>query len=201
MSAKGKVTIQMPPDLDLSIDGSSGSARVSGDLGDSVVEFDASSGSLTVEGAMRELDVDISSGSVRASVMRPLDRFSVDASSGSVRLVGGAREANVDTSSGSINLAGLLGDGSFDSSSGSITAQWDSIPADANVRAGASSGSVTLSFPGNTLLGGSVEVSSGGIHSDFPGTMSKKHMDLTGGPGAVTAHVETSSGSVRLLAN
>ena len=116
------------------------------------IVFDASSGSLTVDGAMRELHSDISSGSVRAAVMRPLERFSADASSGSVRLVGGAREAKVDTSSGSINLAGLLGNAYFDASSGSITAQWNAIPADAKVRAGASSGSVSLSFPAGTVL-------------------------------------------------
>ena len=201
ISAKGKVTIRMPPNMDLSIDDSSGSAQVSGDFGDAVVRFDASSGSLTVDGAMRELHADISSGSVRAAVMRPLDRFSADASSGSVHLVGGAREAHVDTSSGSINLAGLLGDGYFETSSGSITCQWDAIPAEASVRAGASSGSVTLSFPKDAQLKGSVDVSSGGIRSDFPGTMRKKHMDLAGGPGAITVEVDTSSGSVKLLAN
>ncbi len=201
ISAKGMVTISMPPGMNLSIDASSGSARISGDFAGAVVDFDASSGSLTVDGAMRKLNADISSGSVRAAVMRPLESFSADASSGSVHLTGGAHEAHVDTSSGSINVAGLLGDGFFDSSSGSITGQWDAIPAGAKVRAGASSGSVTLGFPAGTQLEGSVDVSSGGIRSDFPGTMSKNHMKLTGGPGAVSIEVDTSSGSVKLLAN
>ena len=201
ISAKGKVTVQMPPGMNLIIDSSSGGAVVSGDFGDASVLFDASSGSLTVNGAMRELHADTSSGSVRAAVMRPLDQFSADASSGSVRLVGGARTANVDTSSGSIDLAGLLGDAKLDSSSGSISGQWNAIPADATVRAGASSGSVTLTFPSRTDFVGWVDVSSGGIRSDFPGTTEKKHLTLTGGPGAVDIEVETSSGSVKLLAN
>jgi len=200
-SARGTVTISMPPGMNLSIDSSSGGTRISGDLGDAEVDFDASSGSLTVDGAMRDLNADISSGSVRVAVMRPLRKFSANASSGSVRLTGGAHEAYVDTSSGSINVAGLLGDGFFDSSSGSITAQWHAIPSGASVRAQASSGSVSLTFPSGTQLTGSVDVSSGGIHSDFAGTKSKKHLDLEGGPGAVSLSVETSSGSVKLMAN
>lgn len=201
VSAKGKVTIEMPPGLDLTIDSSSGGAKISGDFGDALVQFDASSGSLTVDGAMRELHSDTSSGSVTVTVMRPLERFSADASSGSVRLVGGAREARVDTSSGSIHASGLLGDGIFDTSSGGITAQWTAIPPGATVRADASSGSVTLSLPAGTQVQGSVDVSSGGIHTDFPGTISKKHVDFSGGAGAVHLEVDTSSGSVKVLAN
>jgi hypothetical protein len=200
-SAKGMVTISMPQGMNLSVDSSSGGTRISGDFGDAVVDFDASSGSLTVDGAVREINADISSGSVRVAVMRPLESFSADASSGSVRLTGGAHEAHVDTSSGSINVAGLLGDGSFDTSSGGITAQWNAIPAGASVRAEASSGSVSLTFPAGTQLEGSVDVSSGGIRSDFPGVTSKKHLDLNGGPGAVKLSVETSSGGVKLMAN
>lgn len=201
VSARGKVVVQMPPGMDLTIDSSSGGARITGDLGDAVVHFDASSGGLTVEGAMRELHCDLSSGSVQVTLDRPVDVFAADASSGSVRFSGGARKARVDTSSGGIALEGLLGDAHLDASSGSISAQWDAIPAGATVRAGASSGSVTLRFPAGTVLAGSVDVSSGGIHTDFPGSMTKDHLTLNGGPGAVDIQVETSSGSVKLLTN
>lgn len=201
VSARGKVVVKMPPGMDLTIDSSSGGARITGDLGDAVVHFDASSGGLTVEGAMRELHCDLSSGSVRATLDRPVDVFAADASSGSVGLSGGARKARVDTSSGGIALEGLLGDADLDASSGSISAQWDAIPAGATVRAGASSGSVTLRFPAGTVLAGSVDVSSGGIHTDFPGSMTKDHLTLGGGADAVDVRVETSSGSVKLLKN
>jgi len=201
VSAKGLVTVEMPPGMNLVIDSSSGSAEISGDFGDAVVRFDASSGSLEVDGAMRELHSDTSSGAVRAVVSRPLDVFTADASSGSARLSGGAHRLKVDTSSGSINVSGLLGDADFDASSGSITAQWDAIPSDATVRAGASSGSVTLRFPTGTALTGSVDVSSGGIRTDFPGVQSKDHLTLNGEPGAVDVKIDTSSGSVKLLAD
>jgi hypothetical protein len=199
--AKGLVTVEMPPGMNLVVDSSSGGAEISGDFGDAVVRFDASSGSLTVDGAMRELHTDTSSGSIRATVSRPVDAFTADASSGSVRFSGGARKTKVDTSSGSITVSNLLGDAHFDASSGSITAHWDAIPSDATVRAGASSGSVTLRFPPGTDLTGSVDVSSGGIRSDFPGVKSKDHLTLDGGPGAVRVKVDTSSGSVKLLAD
>lgn len=202
VKAKGKVAVLMPPGMNLTINSSSGGAEIKGDLGDSVVVFDASSGSLVVDGAMRELHSDVSSGSLRASVSRPLEVFTSDASSGSVRLCGGARSARAEASSGSIDVSGLLGHGAFEASSGSIKAQWDAIPPHTNVRANASSGSVTLWFPEDTRISGSVQVSSGGLHSDFPAMIrGKKRLELDGGPDAVTVEVETSSGSVKLLKN
>ena len=202
VKAKGKVMVQMPPGMNLTIDSSSGSARINGDFGDSKVVFDASSGSLTVDGAMRELRSDLSSGSVRATVSRPLDVFTSDASSGSARLTGGARTAKVESSSGSIDVSGLLGDGRFSASSGSIKAQWNAIPPHTTVRASASSGSVTLWFPKDTRISGSLDVSSGGLHSDFPALVrGKDRLELDGGPDAVNIEVDTSSGSIKLLAN
>jgi hypothetical protein len=202
VKAKGKVTVQMPPGMNLTIDSSSGSARINGDFGDAVVVFDASSGSLTVDGAMRELHSDLSSGSVRATVSRPLDVFNADASSGSVRLTGGARTAEVESSSGSINVSGLLGEGRFGASSGSIKAQWDAIPPNTTVRASASSGSVTLWFPEDTRISGSLDVSSGSLHSDFPALVrGKDKLELDGGPEAIDLEVDTSSGSIKLLTN
>jgi DUF4097 and DUF4098 domain-containing protein YvlB len=202
VKAKGKVTVQMPPGMNLTIDSSSGSARINGDFGDSKVVFDASSGSLTVDGAMRELHSDLSSGSVRATVSRPLDVFTSDASSGSSRLTGGARKAKAESSSGSINVSGLLGEGLFSASSGSIKAQWNAIPPNTTVRASASSGSVTLWFPQDIRVSGSLEVSSGGLHSDFPALVrGKDKLELDGGPEAIDLEVDTSSGSIKLLTN
>jgi DUF4097 and DUF4098 domain-containing protein YvlB len=110
--------------------------------------------------------------------------------------------AHVESSSGSINVSGLLGEGRFSASSGSIKAQWISIPPQTTVRASASSGSVTLWFPQDTRISGSVEVSSGGLHSDFPALVrGKKKLELDGGPDAVNIEVDTSSGSVKLLTN
>ena len=202
VSAKGTVTVQMPPGMDLTIDSSSGSAEITGDFGDAEIRFDASSGSLTVTGAMRELHSGTSSGSIRAAVTGPVEVFAASASSGSISLSGGAHHARASSSSGSINLTGLRGDGSFSASSGSIKAQWDTIPPKTQVRASSSSGSVTLWFPENTRISGSVQVSSGGLHSDFPALVrGKKRLELDGGPDAIDLEVSTSSGSVKLVAN
>ncbi len=196
---KGRVTVTMPPDLDLSVDSSSGSITITGDLGDAEVDCDASSGSITVEGAMRVFNADTSSGSIKARVTRPLESFNADASSGSIRLSGGAHNASVDASSGSITLTGLRGDADMGASSGSISARWDSIPPDASVKAGTSSGSVTLELPRGTEISGTAKTSSGGITSDFPGTFEKRSAKFTGGPGAVQIRVSASSGSVKVL--
>jgi DUF4097 and DUF4098 domain-containing protein YvlB len=198
---KGRVTVTMPPDLDLAVDSSSGSVTIDGDLGDGSVECDASSGSITITGGMRNLSVDTSSGSTRVELTRPLESFSADASSGSVRLSGGANRASVDTSSGSITLDGLLGDASMDASSGSITARWDSIPPRATIRADASSGSVTIELPAGTELSGSAETGSGSIRSDFPGSFDRDSARFSGGPDAVEVRISTSSGSVKVLAD
>ena len=198
---KGSVTVTMPPGLDLEVDSSSGSIDIDGDLGDGEIRCDASSGSVTVRGATRSLHADTSSGSIKAYVDRPLENFSADASSGSVRLEGGAHTTSVDTSSGSITLDGLRGDAMLDASSGSITAHWDSIPPSATIRAGASSGSVTITLPPGTDVTGKASTSSGGIRSDFPGSIGKKSATFHGGSSAVDVRISTSSGSVKVLEN
>lgn len=198
---QGIVTVAMPPDLDLVVDGSSGSVVAEGDFGSGHVSCDASSGSFRLAGAAENISADLSSGSVVLELTRPARQVRVDTSSGSVRLEGGAHSVKADTSSGSITLADLEGDAHMDASSGSITAGWAAIPAGIEVVAGTSSGSVTLTFPAGTVLAGEVSVSSGGIHSDFAGVSSDRgrHLELTGEPGAVQLHAETSSGGVRLL--
>ncbi len=202
VKAKGHVVVLMPPDVNLLIDSSSGEAEIIGDFGNSKVSFDASSGGLMVDGAMRALHSDLSSGSVHANVTRPLAEFTADASSGSVHLEGGAALAKVDTSSGSIDVSGLTGVGKFSASSGNIKAQWDEIPPNTTVRASASSGNVTLTFPEYTKISGLVEVSSGGIHSDFPALIrGKDELKLDGGPNAIDVQVDTSSGNIKLLSN
>jgi hypothetical protein len=196
---KGLVRVTMPPDLDLSVDSSSGSISIDGDFGSGSVVCDASSGSIEIRGAMKNLSVDTSSGSTKALLTRPVQSFFADASSGSIRLSGGADEAKVDTSSGSITVDGLRGDAHLGASSGSISAQWDSIPPRATIDADASSGSVTIKLPPGTEVTGSASTSSGGIRSDFPGSYGKKSATFSGGPDGIRVSISTSSGGVRVV--
>jgi hypothetical protein len=200
--ARGTITVEMPPGVDLLVDVSSGGTTLRGDFGDAEVAFEASSGGLEIDGVMRELRADVSSGSIRVNVHQPLARFRADASSGNIRLTGGADSAKIDTSSGSIHAKGLRGSAKLGSSSGSITASWDVAGAGDEVTAHASSGSVRLSFPPKTIFRGVIDVGSGGLHSDFPALVRDKdaiHFD--GGEEAVGLRVSTSSGSVRLISN
>jgi len=198
---QGRVTVSMPTGMNLEVDSSSGRCEVGGDFGDSRVVCDTSSGSVEVNGSMRELVADTSSGSVRVELTARAENVRIDTSSGSVHLKGPAARVNADTSSGSVTLSGLIGDMVADTSSGRVSASWDTIPSGAKVRADTSPGSVRLHFPRGTVLAGSVDTSSGGITSDFPGERSDRghHLDLDGGPGAVKIHVDTSSGGVKLL--
>lgn len=199
---RGKVVIAMPPDLDLTVDSSSGETVLVGDFGRATVTVDVSSGSTQLRGAADHVAVDASSGSVRLELGRPAETVEVDTSSGSVRLTGGTHSAAISTSSGSIEADGLLGSATFDASSGSITAAWASLGPEAHVTADASSGGVRLTFPAGTVLDGRVDTSSGNIRSDFPGDVSQRgsRLELAGGPDAVRLQVDTSSGGVQLLA-
>ncbi len=198
---RGHVTVQMPPDMSLKVDSSSGSCEAHGDFGDAVLSFDLSSGSIVVEGAARELSADVSSGSITFQLTRPAERVDADTSSGSVSLTGGAGWLRADTSSGSIHASGLQGDASLDTSSGSITAEWSKIPSGAEISADTSSGGVTLRFPAGTQLVGTVDTGSGRIQSDFPGELSDRgrSMKLAGGSESASIRVDTSSGGVQLL--
>lgn len=198
---KGRISIAMPPDLDLRVTASSGSVSVDGDLGVGNIACNLSSGGLTIRGAAATLEANSSSGSIRVSVARPLDSFTANASSGSIRLEGGARAARAGTSSGSITLAGLSGDATLNASSGSIAGQWIATEPDTVIRAGASSGGVTLRLPSDARLQGEAVTGSGGIRSDFPGSIEPRHALFDGGRGTVNIQVQTSSGSIRLLAD
>lgn len=200
--ARGQVTVAMPPDMNLTIDSSSGGCEVRGDFGDSRLAFDLSSGRVEVNGAAREIATDSSSGSVVIELTRPAESVRVDASSGSVKVSGGAGDLRADVSSGSVQASGLFGNALVDSSSGRVDLAWATIPAGAEISVDSSSGGVTLQFPEGTTLGGKVSTSSGGISSDFPGewTDRGRNFALAGGPGAASLRVDTSSGGVRLLA-
>ena len=199
---QGRVVIAMPPDLDLTVDSSSGETIMRGDFGRATVDVDASSGGTRLQGAADAVAIDVSSGSVRLELDRPAESVRVDTSSGSVELAGGARSVTISTSSGSIEADGLLGDAVLDASSGSITARWDAIASGAEVTADSSSGGVRLTFPAGTKLAGRVDTSSGDIRTDFPGDVFERgsRLELAGGPDAVRISVDTSSGGVQLLA-
>ena len=199
---RGQVTVAMPPDMNLTIDSSSGACEVRGDFGDSRLVFDLSSGRVGVTGAAREIATDSSSGSVTLELSRPAERISVDASSGSVKVSGGAADLRVDLSSGSVQASGLLGNAVVDTSSGRVDLAWSAIPAGAEIAVDSSSGGVTLQFPTGTTIGGKVNTSSGGIKSDFPGQWADRghNFELDGGPGAASVRIDTSSGGVQLLA-
>ncbi len=200
-TTRGRITVSIPPGVDLVVDNSSGAVVLEGDFGEAEISVDNSSGRVSGTAAMKTLEVDNSSGGVEITVLRPLEAFDVDCSSGPVRLEGGALEAEIDVSSGSVMLEGLLGNAEVDGSSGSVDLSWSSIEPGAVIEVDVSSGSVDLRLPRGTLLAGEIDTSSGKIRSDFPCVSKQRnHCQFRGGSDAVRLVVDTSSGSVHLAA-
>lgn len=200
LRTEGRVEVAMPPGLDLVCDTSSGSCRVTGDLGEADLTCDTSSGGCELEGAARTVRADTSSGEVRLRLTREVKEVVADTSSGEVVVTGPVLAFSADTSSGGVEAEGLLGDAHFDTSSGEVVATWSSVAEGARAIADTSSGEVELTFPDGTALDGSVSTGSGDIRSDWPGEMSRgeDELRLEGGAGAVRLRVDTSSGDVTL---
>jgi hypothetical protein len=196
--AEGQVRVEMPPGMDLDVDGSSGECRVKGDLGAARVTCETSSGDIVVQGSARKVVADASSGDVEIRLSEEAESVRVSTSSGEVTVDGPMAELRVDTSSGDMRLRGLAGSADLGASSGDIEATWDRIPSGARVTANSSSGSVRFRFPAGTTLEGHVDTSSGRISSDFTGIYERHRMHFEGGPSAVRLVVDTSSGGVTL---
>ena len=197
----GRITVAMPPDLDLLVDVGSGRVTIRGDFGGAELTADTGSGSVELDGAAGAFHADTGSGSVTARVTRSLETFVADTGSGSVTLDGGAADATADTGSGSIRMSGLTGSALFDTGSGRVTAGWTSIAPNSRVRADTGSGSVELALPAGTEIDGLISTGSGGIRSDFPGrSIDRSEMRFDGGPGAVRLEVDTGSGGATIRA-
>jgi hypothetical protein len=198
---EGRIDIQMPPGMNVSLDTGSGDCRLDGDTNGMDVSCDTGSGDVKIEGKLKNFKVDTGSGDVTARLERPAQKVHIDTGSGDVDFNGGARDFYADTGSGDVTAVGLLGTAKFDTGSGDVKAEWASLSADASVKIDTGSGQVRLRMPANTVLSGSVEADSGDIHSDFQGTTAEHGHRLTfpGGPGACALSVGTGSGDITLV--
>ena len=198
---RGRVTVLMPPGLDLSVETASGDCTVTGDLGDGELRTDTSSGDVTLTGACARITTDSSSGDVRLMLARPAEKVSVDSSSGDLLLEGGCAELEADTSSGDVTGSRLTGDAEVDTASGDVVLQWAAPAAGVHVDVETASGDVRLVFPRGTAVAGEVSTASGTIDSGPGGTwkLRGRVLALPGGPDAATVEVETASGDVKIL--
>jgi hypothetical protein len=186
---------------DISVDTGSGSVEATDITG--ALEVDTGSGAVRVSGVNGSLGVDTGSGSV---VVNDVDGDVVDIDTGSGEVRGGGIRASsliVDTGSGSIELDEVsVPEIELDTGSGEVDLTLLADVALLEVDTG--SGSVTIRAPAD--LGGQVEIEtgSGGIDTDFTvqvTSMRRDHLRGTLGDGRGEIHIDTGSGSIRLIRN
>jgi hypothetical protein len=198
MKMQGRIVLEMPPDLDLTLDTASGDCVLNGDLGKGKFSADVASGEIRVKGAAAELKVEAASGSFTGELSRPAAAAAFDMASGDVDLTGPVGSFKADTASGNVTVTGLTGPAVFDVASGDVKAEWTAVAPGTKVTADSASGSVTLVFPAGAVLGGMADTASGDVESDFPGTLNKRGntFAFTGGPDAVELKLDAASGDI-----
>ncbi len=165
----------------LNVDTGSGGVELNDITGD--VNLDSGSGGATIDGLRGgKLNMDIGSGSLRGRAI-DVSELIADVGSGGVRLAQvKAPKVHMETGSGSSELELL------------------SSPTEVSIEGG--SGGVTLRLPSALDATVDLETGSGGIESDFDvkvTRMERRALRGTIGSGAGRIHIESGSGSVRLL--
>lgn len=186
-------------EADLLIDVSTGPVRATGTRG--ALNLDTGSGSIVVSDVIGDLRVDTGSGSVAVTDVTG-DVVLIDTGSGSVDATDiQSTRLSVDTGSGDIELASIRAEEiSLDTGSGSV--EVDLLSAVSSLEIDTGSGDVVVRLPADLDAEIEVETGSGGIDVDFPLTVSEvERTHLVGriGDGRGRIHIDTGSGSVRLL--
>lgn len=197
---RARVELVLPPGVRSDFSTSSGNLTVEGEFATArPMRLRSASGTVQFTGWAPELEVRTTSGDMRVQVTRPLERLLTRSAGGSLTLIGGAREARCESSSGSMRLEALLGSLSVTTSSGSVTALFDTLEAEHEVRVNTTTGRVQISLPPGTEPGGEIASTRGEIRSEYPGhTSTEERRLLLAGEGP-RVYVATASGKVELL--
>ena len=186
-------------DGDIRIDTHSAPVFASGTRG--TLTVDVGSGQVEVRGAEGDVNLDTGSGSVDVSDVSGSSLL-IDTGSGTVTAVGIAvDELNIDTGSGRITAERVSArDIMLDTGSGSVelevTENADNIEIDTG------SGGVRVTVPESFGASVDIDTGSGGIELDMPITMrrwQRDHVQGVIGDGSGRLHIDTGSGSVRIL--
>ena len=184
-------------DLKGAVDATSGSGGISVGRAGGAVSASTGSGGIEVSGAA-SLNARAGSGSIKASAVGGPVKASTG--SGSVHVAqAGKGEVVVSSSSGEVQVTGVDGPATVSASSGSIVVE--GRPSSAwNVHS--SSGGITLRVPPDAAFDLDARVSSGGIDSAHPitmsGTIDKHHLQGKVRGGGALVEVHSSSGGIRI---
>jgi len=197
-----RVTVDMPPGLELTVGTASGDVDVNGDFGDQDVTCGTASGDVTVGGTMGSLEASTASGDVKATVDSQMREFNAGTASGDIVFHGKAEKARLSTASGDITAKDLMGRASLSSASGDIEATWSRVTPGDEIHVDTASGDVSLVLPQGAKVSGYIDTASGDIDSDFPGHSDHRHrhfrFEEDEGNG-VTLEVDTASGDVEVV--
>jgi DUF4097 and DUF4098 domain-containing protein YvlB len=197
---RARVELVLPAGLQSDFSTSSGNLTVEGEFSQArPMRLRSASGTVQFTGWAPELEVRTTSGDMRVQVTRPLDRLLTRSAGGSLTFTGGAREARCESASGAMRLEALLGDLSVTTSSGNVTALFDAVGADHQVRISTTTGRVQVTLPPGTEPGGEIASTRGEIRSSFPGHTSTEERRLLLAGSGPKIYVATASGKVELL--
>jgi hypothetical protein len=181
------------------IETASGNVSVRASAGE--LSIDTGSGGINVAGFDGDLGADTGSGGVEMSDVRGRDVL-VDTGSGSVTGSGiSASTFEVDTGSGEIELRAVSSpDVTLDTGSGTVQVELTEDVDNLEVDTG--SGDVTIWVPGSVGADVELDTGSGSIDLDLPlevREVERDHVEGILGDGNGVIHVDTGSGSIRLL--
>jgi|GEM_PF-5437917 len=161
--------------------------------------FDSVSGELNIwDITAKEAELSTTSGRVNTQITG-CDTFKFDSVSGDIEADTDAASVRASTTSGSIVLRGLTGGLDATSISGGVTAEFTALGDD--VKIDNTSGSVSLTVPGDSDFSLDYGTVSGSFHSDLPVTMTESspmHIKGSVGEGGPTVHVKTVSGGLTI---
>jgi lia operon protein LiaG len=186
-------------DGELFVDASSADVDVNGTKG--VLNLDTGSGRVGVRNVIGDVVVDAGSGGVT------IDKVSggvldLDSGSGSVEITDAdVKELKADVGSGGVRITGLKSPNvNLETGSGSAYVELLGVVDRVSVETG--SGGVTITAPANLGAEIDAETGSGGFSSDFEilsRRFGRQHVEGTIGNGKGRIHLESGSGSIRLL--
>ena len=194
LSISYKITV--PTDTTVKAGTGSGSIKVSGVSGS--VTSGSGSGSIRVEDVGGDARLRTGSGSIKAENVG--GNFHGSTGSGSIHAsLAGASEVEVSTGSGSIKVTGI--NGSLRAKTGSGSVRLTGAPeGDWSVTTG--SGGITVDFPEGSSFDLKASASSGSVTTDFPitiqGKISRRKLEGTVGDGGHSVRLSSSSGSIRI---
>lgn len=195
------LTVSLPAEYaeELSLNTTSAYAESSMPLALERFSFESVSGGMNIwDITAREADLSTTSGRVNTEI-KGCETFEFNSVSGDIEADTDAASVRTATTSGSIVLRELTGGLSATSISGSVTADFAALTDD--VRIDNTSGSVSLTVPGDSGFSLEYDTVSGSFHSDLPVAMTESSPTNIEGPvgeGGPTVRINTVSGGLNI---